>query len=140
MKILFSIIINALILYWITYLLWANKIEWLGAWITLWCGNNCHSSVEALKTYFIWWIILWIINATIKPVLKILSLPLFFLFSLLTTLLINAILLKTFGYIVNDLLIIPWVKYEINWWTNFIIAVAIFTILNMFYSIIPFKK
>jgi hypothetical protein len=31
-------------------------------------------------------------------------------------------------------------SYSINWWVNFIIAVAIFTILNMFYSLLFSKR
>ena len=140
MRILFSIIINALILYAITYLLGPNELRQIEAWVLLWCGDCSYSSLEAWKTYLIGWIILWVINVTIKPILKILSLPLFFVFFGLVVFIINAVILKLFDFIVNELLIIPWIAYTINWWTNFIIAVAIFTILNMFYSIIFSKK
>ena len=140
MKILFSIIINALILYTITYLLWPSLAKDVEAWVILWCGDCSYSSIEAWKTYIIWWIVLWIINVTIKPILKILSLPLFFVFFGLVVFVINAVILKLFDFIVNKVLIIPWISYSIEWWINFIIAVAIFTILNMFYSIISSKK
>lgn len=140
MKILISIIINSFILYAITYLLAANPEEGIKAWVTLWCTNCSYLGVEAIKTYLIWWIVLWVINMTIRPILKILSLPLFFLFFWLVVFAINAIVLKLFTYIINDILIIPWVAYNIDWWVNFIIAVAIFTILNMVYSFLPFKK
>ena len=134
MRILFSILFNALILYLMTYLLaWNSTIEpWIAvAW---W-----------LKTDIIWWIILWLINVTIKPVLKILSIPLFFVFLWLASFIINWVILWLFDKIVNTVLMIPWVSYSIswewlNWWTNFIIAVAIFTILNMFYSLLFTKK
>lgn len=140
MKILISIIINALILYAITYLLWENAAKWIQAGITLGCDNCSYVSIEALKTYLIGGIVLWVINVTIRPVLKILSLPLFFLFFWAVVFFINAIVLRLFTYIINDVLIISWVAYNINGWINFIIAVAIFTVLNMVYSLLFFKK
>lgn len=140
MKILFSIIINACILYAITYLLWENPDKALEAGIILWCDDCSYSSLEALKTYIVWWVVLWVINITIRPVLKILSLPLFFLFFGLASLLINASILYLFTYIINDILIIPWVWYEINGMINFVISVAIFTVLNTLYSLLFFKN
>ncbi len=137
MKILISIIINAFILYIITYLLWPS--EWVSAGVYLWCWDCSYESLDAIKIYLIWGIVLWAINVTIKPVLKILSLPLVFVFLGLVVFIINAIVLKLFTYIM-DVLIIPWVAYNINWWVNFVIAVAIFTILNMVYSLLFFKK
>ena len=140
MKILISIIINGLILFAITYLLWENADRWIQAWITLACDNCSYTSIEAWKTYFIGGIILWVINVTIRPILKILSLPLFFVFFWAVVFIINAIVLQLFTYIINDLLAISWVAYHINGWINFVIAVAIFTVLNMVYSLLFFKK
>lgn len=140
MKILFSIIINAFILFIITYLLAANPDKEISAWVILGCWDCGYNSLEAWKIYLIWGIILWLINVTIRPILKILSLPLFFLFFWLVVFVINAIILWILNFIINDLLMIPWISYQINWWINFAIAVAIFTILNMFYSILFSKK
>lgn len=141
MKILFSIILNALILYIIVILLWENTSEWLKSWVTLGCWEWClPNSVEAWKTFLIWWIILWLINVTVKPILKILSLPFYVLSLWLFSIVINAVILGLLTYILNDILQIAWVWFTINWWINFIIAVAIFTILNMFYALLFFKK
>ncbi len=140
MRILFSIIINALILFFIAYMLWANSEKWRDSWVVLGCLNCSFYSPEAWKIYIIWGIILWLINVTIKPILKILAIPLFFLFFWLVTFVINAVILYMLNFILNDVLIIEWIKYEINGWFNFIIAVAIFTILNMFYSLLFSKK
>ncbi len=141
MKILFSIILNALILYIIVILLWENSKEWIESWVVLWCWVDCSpNSMEAWKTFLVWWIILWVINITIKPILKILSFPFFILSFWLISIVINAVLLGLFWYIINNILQISWIWYTINWWTNFIIAVAIFTILNMFYTLLFFKK
>jgi len=131
MKILLSILINAWILFLMTYLLAADPSKSITAWIavTWWW-----------KTYLIWWIILWIMNVTIRPILKILSLPFFLLFFGLVVFVINGIILKLFDYIINNLLVIPWVSYTINWNINFVIAVAIFTILNMLYSLLFSKS
>jgi putative membrane protein len=131
---------NALILFVITYLLSANPDKGVADWVILWCQNCSYSSLEAWKIYLIWWIILWLLNITIRPLLKILSLPLYLIFFSLVGLILNAIILKLFDYIVNDILIIPWVSYSINWTVNFIIAVVIFTFLNMIYSLIFSKK
>lgn len=140
MKILFSILINAAILYAITSLLWENASGSIQAWILLWCDDCGYTSLEALKTYAIWGIILGVINTTIRPILKILSLPLFFLLFWLASFLVNGLVLYLFTFIINDLLVIPWVWYEVNGWINFIIAVAIFTVLNTLYSLLFFKK
>lgn len=139
MKILFSIIINGFILYAITYLLGPNVDRGISEGISLAC--NCpYTSLWALKTYVIWGIILWIINVTIRPVLKILSLPFFFLFFGLLSFVLNGVILYLFTFIINEILIIPGVGYEIIGNINFIIAVAIFTILNTLYSLLFFKK
>lgn len=131
MRILFSILINTLILFFMTYLMSENPAKGIETWIivTWWW-----------KTYLIGWVILWFINVTIKPILKIVTWPLFFVFFWLVWFVVNWIVLKLFGYIINDVLVIPWVSYTINWWLNFAIAVAIFTVLNMFYSLLFSKK
>jgi len=140
MKILFSIIINGFILFAITYLLWENADKAIQAGVVLGCDDCQYASLQALKTYIIWWIILGLINVTIRPVLKILSLPLFFLFFGLASFIINWLVLFLFTYIINDILIIPGVGYEITGTINYIIAVAIFTVLNTLYSLLFFKK
>lgn len=141
MKILFSIILNAIILYVIVIFLWENVQEWISPGVTLGCLNNCSvNSIEAWKTFLLGWIILWLLNTLVKPILKILSFPLFILTFGLISLVINAVILWMLTYIINDILQITWVWYNIIWWVNFIIAVAIFTILNMFYSLLFFKR
>lgn len=140
MKILISIIINAAILYAITYLLWPNADKSIQAGIILGCNDCSYNSIDAIKTYIIGGIILGIINTTLRPILKILSLPLFFLFFGLVSFVINGLLLYLFTYILNSILVIPGVGYEINGWMNFVIAVAIFTVLNTLYSLLFFKK
>lgn len=130
MKIFFSILFNAIILYLLAYFLAWNPDTWVQAWLIVeWWW----------KTYVIWWFILWIINITIKPILKIISLPFYFLTFGLFGIVINWVVLKALDYTINSILKIDWVHYIIVWWTNLIIAVAIFTFLNMFYSLI-FKK
>nr|MDD3719708.1 phage holin family protein [Candidatus Gracilibacteria bacterium] len=141
MKILFSIILNALILYIIVILLGENTKEGISAGVTLGCGESCSpNSIEAWKTFLIGGIILGLINILVKPILKILSFPLYILSLGLIGIVINAIILGLLTYVLNDILQIPGVGYTINSWVNFIIAVAIFTILNMFYSLLFFKK
>jgi putative membrane protein len=140
MKVFLAILINAAILYAITYLLWENATMSIQAGIVLGCNDCAYTSLEALKTYFTGGIILWILNTIIRPILRILSLPLFFLFFGLVSFFINGVVLFLFSFIINKILIIPWVWYEINGIINFAIAVAIFTILNTLYSLLFFKK
>ena len=140
MRILFSIIINAVILFAITYLLSANPDKGVADGVILWCSWCGYNSLMAWKTYLIGGIILGVINVTIRPILKLLSLPFYLIFFSLVGFIVNWILLKLFDYIVNQVLQIPGISYTINWTVNFIIAVAIFTILNMFYSLIFSKK
>ena len=140
MKILFSIIINSLILFIIAYFLQANQLKGLESWIILGCGDCSYSSIFAWKTYLLWWILLGLINLTIKPILKILSIPLFFIFFWLVIFIVNGIILWLLDYILTDILIIEWIWYHINWIVEFTIAVVIFTVLNMIYSLLFFKK
>jgi uncharacterized membrane protein YvlD (DUF360 family) len=131
LRIFISIIFNALILFAITFFLRENADKWIEAWIIV---------VWWWKTYIIWWFILWIINVTIRPILKILSLPFFLIFLWLVSFIINWIIIRLLDVILNDVLMIDWVSFEIVWTLNFIIAVAIFTILNTLYSLLFSKK
>jgi len=140
MRILFSIIINACILFSITYLLAGNPLQGLQDWVTLGCQSCDYNSLEAWKTYLMGGIVLWVINVTIRPLLKILSLPFYLIFFSLVGFAVNAIVLKLFDYIVNHMIQMPWISYSINGTINFVIAVAIFTFLNMFYSLLFSKR
>ena len=141
MGILFSIIINAGILYAITYLLWSNPAQWVSDWIILGCSPECsYTSIDAWKTYLIGGIIIWIMNVTIRPLLKILSLPLYLIFFSFVGFLVNGIVLWLFDYIVNNIIQMPGISYTIDGTINFVIAVAIFTFLNMFHSLVFSKR
>lgn len=140
-KILFSILLNACILFIIAFLLAWNEEFWVKDGVILSCAWDCdYFSLTAWKTYIIGWVLLWLINLIIRPILKLLTLPFFFLFLGLTVFFVNALVLKLFDYIINDMLLIPWVGYSIPEFIDFIIAVAIFTILNMFYALLFSKK
>lgn len=133
---LFQILFNALILYLITYLLWANSESNIQSGVILWCIDCSYNSIQAWKTYLIGGIILWLLNAFVKPVMKILTLPLYFVLMWAVSLLINASVLILLGFLINDILAIQGVAYEIDGMINLIIAVAIFTFLNTVYSIL----
>ena len=140
MRILFSIILNAFILFVIAYFLSGNIDKNIKDWVVLWCINCSFYSWEAIKTYLVGWIILWIMNVTIKPILKILSLPFYLILFSLVWIIVNWLILWLFDTIVNNILKIPGISYSINWTINFIIAIAIFTFMNMVYSLIFSKK
>ncbi len=131
MKIFFSILLNASILFIIAFLLnndsYQNAVVVLPAWFDAW------------KTYLLGWIILWLLNVFVRPFLKLLWLPLFFIYPIVA-LFINAILLWLLSKTINNILALPGMTFEINGWINFTIAVAIFTILNIVYSILFSKK
>jgi putative membrane protein len=133
MKLIFSILINAIILYVLWFFMsWNDMVSpWIiisPTWVDMW------------KTLLLGWLILGIMNVTIKPILNILSLPFYLLFFGLIAFVVNWIILWWFTYIVNVLLVIPDIEYRIPNTFDFAIAVAIFTILNMVYSILFFKR
>lgn len=133
MRLIFSILINAIILYVLWFFMsWNNSVSpWIiisPTWIDMW------------KTLLLGWLILGVMNITIKPILNILSLPFYLLFFGLVAFVVNGIILWWFTYIVNVLLVIPDIEYKIPNTFDFAIAVAIFTILNMVYSILFFKR
>jgi putative membrane protein len=133
MRLIFSIILNASILFAIAYFLSGN---WeLASGVIL-----PEQQAEQLKTFIIGWIILWLINVTIRPILNILSLPFYLIFFGLVAFIVNGIILKLLTYIMSVLLVIPGVKFEFATTMDFVIAVAIFTILNMVYSLLFSKR
>ena len=127
MKIFFSVLLNISILYLLTLFLSSNSEIWLTEWITV---------VWWWKTYVMAWIILGLLNVTVKPILKILSLPFSLFFLGFTIFLVNAAILFLLAYIINTLISAPWISYSIDWPINFIISVAIFTFLNIIYSLL----
>jgi len=133
MKLILSIIINALILWALAYFLSGN--EQLTSGIIL-----PETPMDQYKTFIIWGFLLWIINITIRPILNILSLPFYLIFFGLVVFIVNGIILQLLTYIMSVILIIPGVKFEFVTIVDFVIAVAIFTILNMVYSLLFFKR
>lgn len=127
MKIFFSILLNASILFIIWYLL--NNPSYPDAVVVFPTG------IEWWKTYLLGWVILGILNTFVKPALKLIGLPLFFIFPIIS-LFINALLLWLLSKTINEILALPNMVFQINGSVNFIIAVAIFTILNILYSIL----
>ncbi len=128
MKILFWIFLNSSILYLIQFLLnttdYPDAVVFSGWW----------------KVFLLGWIILWLLNYTIKPLLKLLGFPFMILTGWLFSLVINSIILWLLQEAINSILMLWDITYKINWWVNFIIAVAIFTILNILYSLLFNKK
>jgi len=133
MKIFFSILLNASILYIIYILL--NTDSYYETY-----GVNAVTVEWWWALFLLWWTILWFINYFIRPILKLIWLPFFFLFYWIVILIINWIVLWLFEETINNILKLPDFKYVINWGVNFIIAVAIFSFLNMLYSILFNKK
>lgn len=116
MKVLISILVNAFILFLIWYFMpaWVREVWWM-------------------KLYFIWWVVLWILNSVIRPILKIIWFPFLILTFWLFIFVINGVILFLLQKIILGLNI-EWVTFEINWFANFVIAVAIFTVFNTIYN------
>lgn len=130
MKIIFSILLNASILFLIAYFL--NTESYPDAVIVSWGWNWW-------QTYILGWVILWFLNIFVRPVLRIIGLPFFFIFPIVSFL-INLTILWLLEKVINNFFMLPDMIYHINWTMNFVIAVAIFTILNMLYAILFSKK
>ena len=130
MKILFAILFNALILWLIAYYM-PYDIETETWVLTSWdsFSNNWW------KIFFIWGIVLGFLNTIVKPVLKIISFPFMMITMWLFTIVINWIILWLFQEILLRFNM-SWVQYEIKWVIEFIIAVAIFSVLNTIYNIL----
>jgi len=131
MKIFFSIILNSSILFLIQFLL--NTPNYPDSVIVTWWAYWW-------QVFLLWWMILWLLNLTIKPILKILWLPFLILMHWLFSLFINGAILWLLQKIINDFLWAYDLSYIINWKINFLFAVAIFTILNILYSLLFLKK
>lgn len=130
MRILFAIIFNALILGVIAYFLPYDPET------QVWVLTSWNSFAENWwKIFFIGWIILWLLNAVIKPILKIVSFPFILLTMWLFTIVINWIILWMFQEILLRFNL-SWVEYQIKWVLEFIIAVAIFSVFNTIYNIL----
>ncbi|MCP4523536.1 MAG: phage holin family protein [Candidatus Gracilibacteria bacterium] len=133
MKIVFSIFINASLLFALSYFMSGSETLQKGIIVP-------DDQVDLWKTFILGGVFLGIINVTIRPILKIIGLPFYLIFFWLVSLVINGIILKLLTYIMNVLLVIPGIQFEFLNTVDFVIAVAIFTILNMVYSILFFKR
>ncbi len=120
MRVLFSIFFNGLILYAIVKLLPE----------TIATGD--------IKLYFIWGVILWLLNTIVRPILSILGFPFMILTFGLFLLVINGIILSLLESIIHALNI-AWVSFSTGSFANFAIAVVIFTFFNTLYNVF-FKK
>jgi putative membrane protein len=115
MKIFFSILLNASILYAIAYLI--PEVTALWGW----------------QLYLVAGVILGVLNTFIKPILKVLGFPFIIITFGLFTLVINGVILLLLQKIIS-FLNISGVAYSIDGWTNFAIAVVIFSIFNTIYG------
>jgi len=109
--------------------------------IILWAISYFLPEVTAtggIQLFFIWGIILGVLNFIVRPVLKLIGLPFVFITFGLFILVINGIILWLLENIIH-LLSIPNVAFKISGAVNFIIAVAIFTVFNTIYTTF-FKK
>lgn len=116
MKLFFSIAANASILFAIAYFL--PEATATGGW----------------KLYLVGGVVLGLLNAFLRPILKLLGFPFVILTFGLFILVINAIILGLFEKIILALNI-SGVAFATGSWINFAIAVVIFTVFNTIYGV-----
>ena len=120
MKLFFSIAANAGILFAITYFL--PEVTATGGW----------------KLYLVGGVVLGMLNAFIRPILKFFGFPFILLTFGLFILVINAAILALFEKIIT-VLNVSGVAFATGGFANFAIAVVIFTVFNTLYGVF-FKK
>lgn len=120
MKLFFSIAANALILFGITY--FVPEVVAQGGW----------------KLYFVGGVVLGMLNAFVRPLLKLFGFPFMIVTFGAFILVINGIILALLEKIIFALNI-EGVKFATGGFVNFAIAVVIFTVFNTIYGVF-FKK
>ena len=126
MKIFFSILLNGLILYIIYYFLGSESVIVEGG-------------EYGWQAFALWGLILWLLNATVKPFLKLLWFPLFFIYPIVV-ITINAIILWLLWVTLNEILALDGIRYEIIGKVNFLIATIIAAFLNGVFGLLFGKK
>ncbi len=127
MKILISVLANALILFGVAYFLPYDSVTQTGVVAT-----------GGWQLYVAGGIILGLLNVIVRPILKIFGFPFMILTFGLFILVINAIILWLLEKAIHTIGI-DWVSYDINGTAIFAIAVAIFTIFNTIASALTKK-
>lgn len=122
MHLLFSIAFNALILASIAYFLPYDAALQTGV-----------IASGGWQLYVAGGIVLGLLNAIIRPILKVLGFPFILITFGLFILVINGVILALLEKIIR-LLNLSGVSYSIEGWVNFAIAVAIFTVFNIVYN------
>lgn len=126
MKIFFSILLNGLILYMIYYFLGPESVIVEGG-------------KYGWQAFALGGLILGLLNSTVKPLLKILWFPLFFIYPIVT-LAINAIILWLLWVTLNDILALDGIRYDIPKALDFIIATFIAAFFNGVFGLLFGKK
>lgn len=136
MNLLILIILNGLLLYWF----WIYTNNWFD-WI--WVMPVIYTCIDqniicVTKSLIMWWFFLGLINFLIKPVLRIVWLPIFYLTIIILCVAFNLATILLFNTMMNTLEITS-LGVNINWLLNLLFAVAIFTFFNTLYNILFIK-
>lgn len=126
MRIFLSIVLNGLILFLIWYLLWKEAVLVEGG-------------KYGWQAFALWGLILGLLNSTVKPFLKLLWFPLFFIYPIVV-LTINAIILWLLWVTLNEILALDGIRYSIEEKVNFLIATIIAAFLNGVFGLLFGKK
>ncbi len=104
--------------------------SWLAVFATTYYFPEYVSVEWWIRAFWVVWFIFWTLNYFIKPVLKLISLPLVFLSAWLFTFLINWIVIYLTEYFVK---MSPnlWVVFEIHWWfVSYLIVAVVLWVIN----------
>ena len=121
-KLLIYLIANALALYGISYLLNGNFTV-TGGWI----GYGVAAAIIGL------------VNALVKPILKLLSLPFLLMTAGLFSIVLNILMLALARYLLNNIVIIEGVHIEISTLITYVWAALLLSLANMVIHWIPVK-
>lgn len=104
--------------------------SWLAVFATTYYFPEYISVEWWILAFAVVWFIFWILNYFIKPILKLISLPLIFISAWLFTFLINWVVIYLTEYFVKMLPNL-WVVFEIKWWfMSYLIVAVVLWIIN----------
>ena len=98
--------------------------SWLAVFVTAYYFPEYLSVTWWLRAFSVVWVIFWILNSILKPILKILSFPLILISLWVFTFLINWVIIFLTEYFVKMMPAL-WVWFDVKWWFFSYIIIAI---------------
>jgi uncharacterized membrane protein YvlD (DUF360 family) len=137
MSLLFSIILNWLLLFWIWIYL-NNGFDWIWNMPVIYTCFDSTDITCQIKSLIMWGFVLWLINFLVKPILRTFQIPVFYLTVIILTVFLNLVSIVLFKWMMQALEV-NWLWVNINWAFNLLFIVAIFAFFNTIYNILFVK-